>query len=97
MDEQLTAHTYAETLPFDGAAVATDVQYNKTRRSASLRWNSDGLGFVVASSATKDGQAGSKVTENWSLDDGGKTLVIDRHVVQPDGFAYFTKAFYDKQ
>lgn len=95
LDTALAAHFVSETLPFNGQAVTTTIAAN-VQRTASLHWPNPNS-FVISSTATNEGKPGNQVTDSWALTDGGKTLILDRKVIQSNGFTYTSKAFFDKQ
>jgi hypothetical protein len=78
-----------ETLSFDGKPFSRPS--GDATITTALTWT-DNAGFTL----TRKG-ASSNATENWTLEDGGKTLVIDRAVKQNDGFQYTIKCYYTKQ
>lgn len=97
LDNQLGEHDYTERLSFDGTEQTT-VIYSGAKRTSSLKWNDDKKTFTISTSNINPNQQGSnKITEIWSLIDDAKTLVVDRHVEQPDGLKYDIKAYYDKK
>ncbi|MES2107991.1 MAG: hypothetical protein V4577_04555 [Bacteroidota bacterium] len=97
LDQQMAEHKSTETLANSGTEALSNL-YNGLIRTASVKWTADKRSFIIsASSVTDDGNPGAKITENWSLSYDGKTLIIDRTVVNPDGGTYSLKAYYDKQ
>jgi hypothetical protein len=93
-DDQMDQHYYTETLPFDGTTTET-ITYGDNKRMVSMKWNFDNKGFMLSVRlAPSDGPSGTDFTETWSLENDGKTLVIDRIPAQANGYAL--KAYYDK-
>lgn len=96
-DNQRVQHYYTETIPFDGTTVETII-YSGTKRRVSLRWNNDNKGFVLTVRIIReddDGTTNTDFTETWSLENDGKTLVIDHEPAQLND--YTVKAYYDKK
>jgi hypothetical protein len=94
-DKQMTQHYFTETISFDGTTSEV-ITYSGNKRLVTLKWNDDNKGFVLSVRLLMaDGQSGSTFTENWSLDDEGKTLVLDRVATQADDFSL--KGYYDKK
>lgn len=79
-----------ETLAFDGTPLQRKV--SDAQVTTSLRWLDD-------ASVKLDRNGGKLIaSETWTLEDGGKTLVIDRTVEQKsNGFKYAIKGYYTKQ
>jgi hypothetical protein len=77
-----------ESLPFDGAPFQRTSGDSKIY--TTLHWIND-------NSFTLNRKGTLTATENWTLEDEGKTLVIDRSVEQADGGSYKLKCYYDKQ
>lgn len=96
LDAQLNEHPSTETLTFDGKE-ALSTLYNGSKRTSSLKWSADQQSFTITASSVMNTNPGPKISDTWSLSDNGKTLVIDRTVVNPDGGTYSLKAYYDKQ
>jgi len=97
LDTQMNEHPYTETLPFDGEAITTNVAFTQSQRTSSLVWTADKQSFTLKIDGSRDGAPISSATEEWSLLDGGKLLLVDRHVVMPNGFSYENKGYYDRQ
>ena len=94
-DEHRMQHYYTETLSFDGTN-STTFTYDNTRRIVSLKWNLDNKSFVLSvRPVAGDDQEGFDFTETWSLENDGKTLVLDRVATQASD--YNVKAYYDKK
>lgn len=88
---------YMQQMTFDGKPSQT-VTITGNNESDVLSWSADKANLVLAMNVTStDSKPLAKFTETWSLTDGGKTLVIDRQVEQPDGFKYGIKGYYQKQ
>jgi len=86
----------ADTLAFDGAAFVRKVGGNNVV-SSSLNWNTD-TSFEIDRKTINDMNiAVSTLKESWTLEEEGKTLVINREVVQANGKAYQTRAVFDRQ
>jgi hypothetical protein len=73
-----------DTLSFDGSAFKNPLE------AVSIHWLND-------QSFTLNRKSNSEVNETWTLEDGGKTLVINRDVKQSNGMQYQIKSVYDKQ
>ena len=96
LDQQMVEHPYTAVLNFDGSVTQTPTLSNGTRKE-SMKWSDDKKTFVITgSSVGSDGTPGPAVTETWSLLNGGKTLLDERHVQQPNGMTYTSKAYYDR-
>jgi hypothetical protein len=94
-DDQMVQHYYNETLPFNGTTTET-VTYGDNKRSVSLKWNFDNKSFtLLVRPTTNDGPTGADFTETWSLENDGKTLVVDHIPSQLNGYTY--KVYYDKK
>jgi hypothetical protein len=94
-DNQGVQHYYTETISFDGTTSET-ITYDNNKRMASLKWNADNKSFVLSvRPVTSDGQTGFDFTETWSLENDGKTLVVNRIATQAND--YNIKAYYDKK
>ncbi|MCR8556985.1 hypothetical protein KXD93_05000 [Mucilaginibacter sp. BJC16-A38] len=80
-----------ENLTFDGKPlVRTPVA--GTTVTTTLKWTNDQSILLTRTAGPNNG-----ATENWTLEDGGKTLVIDRNVEQSNGMKYTIKCYYAKQ
>jgi hypothetical protein len=94
-DQQMVEHYYTETIPFDGTTSETGT-YNRNKRIVSMKWDYGDKTFVLSiRSVTGDDGSGKDFTETWSLENEGKTLVVDRVATQGDD--YSIKAYYDKK
>jgi hypothetical protein len=94
-DDHRVQHYYTEILSLDGT-ISTTFTYNNNKRIVSLRWNLDNKSFVLSvRPVTADDQFGPYFTETWSLENDGKTLVLDRVASQAND--YSVKAYYDKK
>jgi hypothetical protein len=78
-----------ETLSFDDTPFQRK-SGDATTVTTSLIWTSD-------ESFTLTRKGVSTASEIWILEDGGKTLAVDRSVEQADGGKYKIKCYYDKQ
>jgi hypothetical protein len=79
----------SETLAFDGTAFQR-TQASGLAVTTSLHWL-DNTSFTLTRKGTNETE------ETWTLEDNGKTLVVDRNVEQADGSKYEIKCYYDKQ
>jgi len=88
---------YSENILFDGASsVTTTAMGNK--ETDSLTRSSDKTHLMLKILIVNpSGQPLTNSIEEWSLVDGGKTLLVDRQVEQGDGSKYELKAYFDKQ
>jgi len=94
-DKEMVGHYYTETLSFDGTTRQT-ATYGSNKRTVSLKWEYGDKSFVLSVHAVTDGaDAGSDFTETWSLENDGKTLVLDRVATQYGD--YSIKAYYEKK
>src|ERR1700734_3457465 len=76
-DKESNQHYYAESIPFDGTTNEV-LLYNDNRRDVSMRWSYNDSVFQLTVRIIKpDNPSGTTYTETWSLQDGGKTLVVD--------------------
>jgi len=78
-----------ETLAFDGTPFQR-VPASGATVTTTIHWLGD-TSFTL----TRKGAASA--TETWTLEDNGKTLVIDYSVDQADGGSYKIKCYYDRQ
>lgn len=93
-DKQMVQHYYLEKIPFEGRLAET-ITYSNNKRMVSLNWNYDEKGFVLSVQLImQDGKSPPAFTELWYLENGGKTLVIDRRATRADDFN--VKAYYNK-
>jgi hypothetical protein len=94
-DNQRLQHYYTETISFDGTTSET-ITYDNNKRMASLKWKEDNKSFVLSvRPVTAEDQSGPDFTETWSLENDGKTLVVNRMATQAND--YNIKAYYDKK
>jgi len=96
-DKDRLQHYYSETISFDGSKQETII-YADYRRIVSISWNADNKGFVLyvrLRNEDEDNPSSSDFTETWSLENDGKTLVVDREATQANDFSI--KAYYDKR
>jgi hypothetical protein len=94
-DDSMKQRSFKESLSFDGTE-STSETYKHAKIMSILKWNEDGKTFSLsAHSLDENNKAGASYSEVWSLEDNGKTLVIDRDVTQANGYKYNIKAFYD--
>lgn len=94
-DKDMVGHYYTETLPFDGTSRQT-ATYGSSKRTVSLKWDYGDKNFVLSVHAVTDqDDTGTDFTETWSLENDGKTLVLDRVATQYGD--YSIKAYYDKK
>ena len=94
LNGDLSEFKYTEILKYDGTS-SEIITPNGTNRKSFLEWNSDKNTFIISSRGTVDKET-TNIIENWSIEDEGKTLVINRHVEQSNGWKYDIKAYYDK-
>lgn len=80
------------TLNFGTGTTAAYSSPSGAQNKATLQWTAGHASLVLNNTST-----GLSFKETWSLADNGQTLVVDRHVEQPDGMQYDIKAYYDKQ
>lgn len=83
-----------DTILFNGA-VFNKKNANGTKTESSLKWNDDKSFVLTRKSVGADGELSGSVTEIWSLEDGGKTLFVDRDI--HGRVNYQTKAYFNKQ
>ncbi len=94
-DDQMEPHNYTERIPFDGKTTET-LTYGDNKRVVSMKWNAASDGFMLTvQMKTTDGQSVPIFTEIWSLNDGDKSLEVDREPTQAED--YSIKAYYDKK
>lgn len=94
-DKETNQHYYTESIPFDGKTSEV-LLYNEDRRDVSLRWGYNDSSFILTIRFIKpDNSSGTTWTETWSLEDGGRTLAVDRVAQQAD--EYSIKAYYNKK
>jgi len=86
------------TLAFGTGTSADYTSPSGAKNKATIQWNGDHSGLTLNNtSIDQAGNPGLAFKETWSLADDGKTLVVDRHVEQPDGLKYDIKAYYDRK
>jgi hypothetical protein len=95
MDPHMTVHTYSEAFPFNGGKTEV-ITYNGTKRDGSLKWDDQNI-MISIESIMADNESGSSITEKWSLENGAKTLVVDRTTIQTNGRVYNIKGYYNKK
>ncbi|MDB5133995.1 MAG: hypothetical protein JWP37_598 [Mucilaginibacter sp.] len=96
MDKDNNEVTYNEKFNNDHGTCESTLS-SGGKRKASILWDHSKSGFVIASTSTDlEGNLSQKIRETWSLEDGGKTLVLNRNVEQSNGFLYSIKAYYNK-
>ncbi len=78
-----------QTLAFDGTSF-TGPQPTGPDVTSEMHWQNDQSLIINLKGA-------STAVETWTLDDGGKTLIINRSVQQSNGMKYSIKAVFDKQ
>jgi len=94
---QLEEKQYAETINLDGkTSQTTTISGNNEYDSVDQHTNSTNL-TIGMNILKPDNSLVTTVSERWSLTNGGKTLVIDRHVHQFNGMDYDITAYFDKQ
>ncbi len=82
--------TVVDSLGFDG--VPFERKSTSGLIASSLKWNND-RSFTLTKKSQK-----VNITETWTEEDNGKTLVCDRSVEQTgNGFKYNIKGYYTKQ
>jgi len=90
IDQQLAEQSpIVDTLSFNGNPFQR-AQSSGPIVTSTMHWLND-------QSLTLTRKGSSTTIETWTLDDSGKTLVVNRSVEQSDGLKYTLKAFYDKQ
>lgn len=90
--------TTTETLSFDGKETETTV-FGNGKRKATAKWSDDGKSLIINYTLLLDfgGQSMEiKGTDNWTVSDDGKTLVVQTNSTSPQG-EFSWKAVYDKQ
>ena len=94
-DAQGNKNSYSEQLtPYD--TVTTKITGNLSRKTI-LTWGTDQTNFMLIYFTTDStGKPLNKATEKWSLQEGGKTLVLDRFVEQANGLSYPITGYYTK-
>ena len=94
-DKEGTQHYYEQSMRFDGKMEEV-LLYNDERKQVTMRQGSNESSFLLSVRVIDAGNpAGRTYTETWSLEDGGKTLVVDR--VAPLADEYSIKAYYSKK
>lgn len=85
------------TLAFGEGTTASYHSPGGAQNKASFIWNADHAGLVLNQISTDaSGNPGLSFKEIWSLAADDKTLVVRRHVEQPDGLKYDIRAYYVK-
>lgn len=92
MEEQASV---TDTLSYDSTPFL-DNQRTPKRRTR-LKWQREQSFVVTRESIGADDKLLVSGTEICTLEDGGKTLVINRSIEQADGMKYSIKAVYEKQ
>jgi len=96
VDAQGSPSSFTEQL-HPGDSTQTNIHGNLVRK-ASISWNADQSSFtIVYVTQDQGGTPLNRVKETWTLEDGGKTLVLDRFVEQTNGLKYPIKGYYDRQ
>jgi hypothetical protein len=96
LSQALEEKHYTEKVAFDGTTSTTTTTSGNTERD-SLTWDANKTGLTLMRHI--ENPSGALIfndTEQWSLTDDSKTLLIDRQVKQGDGAAYGFKIYYDK-
>jgi len=98
LDPQSQQHRDTLQLKADGS-VFQNASYSGKKQSFTLAWSTDQKSFTLTlHSVTPAGEPFLNMTETWSLDADGKTLVIDRNADQVSiRSKYSIKAYYTKQ
>ena len=85
----------ADTLAFDGAAfLRKSAGYNAI---STLKWDSDTSFVVVRKNVNDMNIVVGTITEGWTMENGKKTLVVNRSVEQANGMKYTTRAVFNRQ
>jgi hypothetical protein len=91
LNEDLTERApVTDSLAFDGTPFQRSAGDGLTT-ICILKWVSD-QSFVISRKTGK-----RSVSETWTLEDGGKSLVVERSVEQANGLKYTIKCIYDRQ
>ncbi|WP_316738380.1 hypothetical protein [Pedobacter aquatilis] len=86
-----------EELKFDGSILNRTLP-DGVKATSALKWAADKKTFNVDKKAFDgEGQVSNSVKETFSLEDGGKTLILFRDVAQSNGMKYTIKGIYNKQ
>jgi hypothetical protein len=97
LDEQSKEHLFKQSLTFDGKSYI-NIDYKNTKKTSAVNWIAGESSFMLSTArVTADGRPGDTSKELWSLEDEGKTLIVDRSIKQNDGDEYTIKVYYDKQ
>lgn len=92
LEEQMPV---TDTLAFDGSIFIR--QTNVKKVNSLLIWKNDSIFIIEKKTLTPDGQLEGSITEQWQLEEEGKTLVINRSIEQSNGVKYATRAVFDRQ
>jgi hypothetical protein len=94
-DAHGNTNSYSEQLTPDDT-VTTKITGNLSRKTI-LTWGTDQTSFTLIYFTTDlTDKPLNKATEKWSLQDEGKTLVLDRLVEQANELSYPIKGYYTK-
>ena len=95
VNEEKEEKHYSQQFRLDGSSTQT------TTNSGSLEadWivNSPDIPALTLGMSTKKFNTDISITETWTLEDGGKTLVVDRQVVVPGLGTVEVKGYYNKK
>lgn len=84
-----------ESLGFKGETFKVTTSNGSS--TSLLKWAEDKKTFTLdRASFNQAGEVSVKVFETWSLEDGGKLLVLKRDVEQNNGMKYTIIGYYDK-
>jgi hypothetical protein len=81
-------------LPFDGSSVQVTTSAGTKATNSCSKDSLQNL-HIFITLPQSDGE--DHITEDWSLINDGKILIIIRNMVQSDGLKYSIKAYYDKR
>jgi hypothetical protein len=95
LSTELAEQNYTESFPMNGQPGVTTTTTGK-KETGTIQKTDNGLNLSFINEKP-DGSLYVRINEQWSLENAGQTLVIDRFVDVPDGIKYEIKAYYDKK
>ena len=94
LDDQKHEINSNVVLPFDGSKVEITAS-NGSKAAESCQKNTQQNIHILITLPQPDGE--DHIIEDWSLTDNGKTMIINRIMIQSNGLKYNIKAYYNKE
>jgi thiol-disulfide isomerase/thioredoxin len=95
VNEEKQQKHYSQQFRLDGSSTQTTTSSGSLETDSIV--NSPDIPALTLGMSTKKFNIDVSITETWTLDDGGKTLVVDRQVVVPGLGKVEVKGYYDKK